>query len=54
MSSEKQQEAFPGDVYRCGSCGCELRVLKKGEQCAFTCCGERMQKTQELNPALSF
>ncbi len=54
MSSEQQHEAFPGDVYKCKSCGCEIRILKKGKQCSFICCGERMQKAQELNPALSF
>ena len=54
MYNDKTMEVFPGDIYRCKSCGCEIRVLKKGKQCLLNCCGTGMEKSQELNPSLSF
>ncbi len=44
---------WPGDVYACSTCGCELRILKRGTP-TLTCCGAAMSKVAQLNAALSF
>lgn len=55
---EQEQRAdettvWPGDVFKCEKCGCEVRVLKKGYG-DLHCCGQKMTKQAELNPALSW